>query len=370
MITVLSIIGTRPEAIKMAPVVRELSQHPAQIASYVCATAQHRSMLDQVLRLFDIKPDYDLDIMRNDQSLSYVTARVLTDLSPVFQSCRPDWMLVQGDTTTAMAASLAAFYHRVRIGHVEAGLRTWDKFSPYPEEINRKITDGLSDVHFAPTRQAKENLLREAVSPDSIVVTGNTVVDALLDVAARPFSFEGSPLERIPTDRRIILLTAHRRENFGEPLAEICAAVRYIAEKYSSSIYIVYPVHLNPQVREPVHALLGGLPNVLLTDPLDYLSLVHLMKRSFLILTDSGGLQEEAPSLGKPLLVMRHVTERPEGVDAGVARVVDVTRDSIIDGALRLIENPEEYQRMARAGNPYGDGKASERIVARLLASA
>jgi len=369
MVTVLSVIGTRPEAIKMAPVIRELGKHSACIASYVCVTAQHRTMLDQVLRLFEIKPDYDLNIMQNEQSLSYVTARVLTDLNAVIQASKPDWMLVQGDTTTAMAASLAAFYNRVRIGHVEAGLRTWDKFAPYPEEMNRRIADGLSDLHFAPTEQAKDNLLREAISPASILVTGNTVVDALLEIADRPFSFEGSTLESVPwNNRSIILLTAHRRENFGQPLAEICAAVRHIAERYASTIYIVYPVHLNPQVREPVRVLLDGLPNVLLTDPLDYLSLVHLMKRSFLVLTDSGGLQEEAPSLGKPVLVMRRVTERPEGVDGGAARVVDVQRESIIEGAVRLIEDAGEYQRMAQAGNPYGDGKASERIVARILA--
>ncbi|SRR5712692_8039481 len=368
MLSILSVVGTRPEAIKMAPVIKELGKYANDVTCHVCVTAQHRTMLDQVLRLFELKPDYDLNIMQNGQSLSYITGRVLTELDAVIQKSKPDWMLVQGDTTTTMAASLAAFYHRVRIGHIEAGLRTWKKFSPYPEEINRKITDGLSDLHFAPTEQAKQNLLREGIPEASIMVTGNTVVDALLDIAGRPFSFQGSPLKEIPSDnRRIILLTAHRRENFGRPLAEICAAVRYIAQRYASSVYIVYPVHLNPQVQEPVRSLLQGLPNVLLTEPLDYVSLVHLMKRSFLILTDSGGLQEEGPSLGKPVLVMREVTERPEAIEAGVARVVGTQREAIIEGTVRLLENENEYQRMARAINPYGDGKASQRIVARIL---
>ena len=368
MLTVLSVIGTRPEAIKMAPVVKELGKYPDLITSHVCVTAQHRSMLDQVLRLFELKPDYDLNIMQNGQTLSYITARMLTELDVIIRASKPDWMLVQGDTTTAMSASLAAFYHRVRIGHIEAGLRTWEKFSPYPEEINRKIVDGLSDLHFAPTEQAKQNLLREGTPQAGIVVTGNTVIDALLDIAGKPFCFQGSPLEAIPWENRsIILLTAHRRENFGRPLAEICAAVRYLAERYASSVYIVYPVHLNPHIQEPVRSLLDGLPNVLLTEPLDYLSLVHLMKRSFLILTDSGGLQEEAPSLGKPVLVVREVTERPEAVEAGTARVVGIQREAIIEGAVRLIENASEYQRMAQAANPYGDGKASQRIVARIL---
>jgi len=368
MLTVLTVVGTRPEAIKMAPVIKELRNHKDYVTCYVCATGQHRRMLDQVLRLFELKPDYDLNIMQNGQSLSYITARVLEGLEAVIQEVKPDWMLIQGDTTTTMSASLAALYQRVRIGHIEAGLRTWDKFRPYPEEINRKIADVLSDLHFAPTQQAKKNLLREGIPEASIVVAGNTVIDALLDVASRPFEFQGSPLQDIPSEnRRVILLTAHRRENFGRPLVEICAAVRYLAQRYASDVYVVYPVHLNPHVQEPVRALLHGLPNVLLTEPLDYLSLVHLMKRSFLILTDSGGLQEEGPSLGKPVLVMREVTERPEAVEAGTVRVVGTQREKIIEAAVRLLENENEYQRMARAVNPYGDGKASQRIVQRIL---
>src|SRR5262249_23364233 len=331
-------------------------------------TAQHRSMLDQVLGLFELNSDYDFDIMQNGQTLGYVTARVLTELDAVIQETKPDWVLIQGDTTTAMAASLAAFYHRIRIGHIEAGLRTWDKFSPYPEEINRKIADGLSDLHFAPTVQAKKNLLQEGIAEAGIVVTGNTVVDAVLDIAERPFCFRESPLQKVPWhERRVILLTAHRRENFGRPLTEICAAVRHIAQQYASSVYIVYPVHLNPQVWEPVHSLLERLPNVLLTEPLDYLSLVHLMKRCFFILTDSGGLQEEAPSLGKPVLGLRDMTERPEAIEAGTARVVGTRREAIIDSVVHLLESESEYQSMAQVVNPYGDGKASQRIVARIL---
>lgn len=369
MLSILSVIGTRPEAIKMAPVIKELCKHRDWVTSCVCVTGQHRTMLDQVLALFEIKPDHDLDIMQNGQSLSYITARVLTELDSFIQKSRPDWILVQGDTTTAMTASLAGFYNRVRIGHIEAGLRTWHKFSPYPEEINRKIADGLSDVHFAPTPLARANLLKEGVPEQSILVTGNTVIDALLDIAGRPFSSEEKFLKNISSDhRRIILLTAHRRESFGEPLREICAAVRYVAQQYASSVCVVYPVHLNPQVQEPVRAFLQGIPNVLLTQPLDYTSLVHLMKRSFLVLTDSGGIQEEAPSLGKPVLVMRETTERPEGVEAGVARVVGVKRDGIIAAIVRLLEDDRDYQRMAGAINPYGDGKASQRIVNRILA--
>ena len=368
MLTVLTIVGTRPEAIKMAPVIKAFARRSDIVTSRLCVSAQHRRMLDQVLELFALKPDYDLDIMQQDQSLTYITAGVLTRLDGVIADCRPDWLLVQGDTTTTMAAALAGYYHRVRVGHVEAGLRTGDKFSPYPEEINRRVADVLSDVHFAPTERARQNLLSEGVSPSRIVVTGNTVVDALLDISARPFDFRGTALEHLPWNaRRIILVTAHRRENFGAPLDELCTAIRTIAERYASSIHIVYPVHLNPNVRRPVRQRLEGLANVLLTDPLDYASLVHLMKRSSLILTDSGGLQEEAPTLGKPVLVLRETTERPEAVEAGAARVVGMKSTAIIEGVARLLEDPQEYDRMARVVNPYGDGTASERIVATIL---
>jgi UDP-N-acetylglucosamine 2-epimerase (non-hydrolysing) len=367
-LNVLTVFGTRPEAIKMAPVVKELRRQSHAIRSRICVTAQHRHMLDQVLELFELKPDYDLDVMQDDQSLTYVTARVLMDLGGVISDFRPDWMLVQGDTTTTMAAALAAYYQRVRVGHVEAGLRTGDKFSPFPEEINRRVADVLSDLHFAPTERARQNLLGEGIAASQIVVTGNTVVDALLEVSSRPFDFRGTALEHLPRDdRRIILVTAHRRENFGAPLDELCSAIQHIATMYASTVCIVYPVHLNPNVRGRVRQRLGKLSNVVLTDPLDYASLVHLMKRSFFILTDSGGLQEEAPSLGKPVLVLREMTERPEAVEAGAARVVGMNRASIIETAARLLDDPNEYERMARIVNPYGDGKASQRIVATIL---
>ena len=366
--TFLCVVGTRPEAIKMAPVIKELRRHSDVVSSRICVTAQHRRMLDQVLELFGLKPDYDLDIMQNDQSLGYVTSRVLTDLPGVIADCRPDWLLVQGDTTTTMAAALVAYYHRVRVGHVEAGLRTGDRFSPYPEEVNRRLTDVLSDLHFVPTERARQNLLGEGVGASSIVLTGNTVVDALLDISSRPFDFRGTPLERVAADdRRIILVTAHRRESFGPPLEDLCGALRDIADRYASMVHVVYPVHPTPNVSGPVRRLLGGLPNVLLTEPLDYLSLVHLMKRSFMLLTDSGGLQEEAPSLGKPLLVLREATERPEAVEAGAALVVGMKRRSIVEWTERLLNDAQEYARMARVVNPYGDGRASQRIVAALL---
>jgi UDP-N-acetylglucosamine 2-epimerase (non-hydrolysing) len=351
----------------MAPVIKELRRH-GEIECVVCVTAQHRQMLDQVLSLFEIEPDYDLNIMHDDQTLSYVAARVLTEVEHVIEGEGPDWVLVQGDTTTTMAASLAAFYQRVTVGHIEAGLRTWDKWHPYPEEINRRITDTVCDLHFAPTTGAKENLLREGISEDTMLVTGNTVIDALLDIANRDFGFQDSPLRDVPFDsHRIILVTAHRRESFGQPLRNVCLALRYLADSYAGDVHMVYPVHLNPNVRRPVNELLGGIANMTLLQPLDYESLVHLMKRSFLILTDSGGIQEEAPSLGVPVLVLRDVTERPEGVAAGAAKVVGTGRELILAEAGRLLEDTAEYARMAGAVNPYGDGKAAERIVGHML---
>jgi UDP-N-acetylglucosamine 2-epimerase len=363
----------------MAPVIKELRKHSDKINYRVCVTAQHRQMLDQVLDLFEIKPDYDLDIMRANQSLGYVTAIVLTRLEEIIEGTEKlDYVLVQGDTTTAMAASLAAFYQRVKVGHVEAGLRTWDKSNPYPEEVNRKITDAVSDLHFAPTEQAKRNLLREGIAEEGIVVTGNTVIDALLDVVNKKFNFAGRPLENIPFDEgqppapflkgevRIILVTAHRRENLGEPLRNICQALREIAERYDD-VHIVYPVHLNPNVQRIVYSTLDGVANVSLIEPLDYQAFVHLMNRSFLVLTDSGGLQEEAPSLGKPVLVLRETTERPEAVEAGTAQLVGTSCERIVGATVKLLEDEWEYNRMAKAVNPYGDGKASQRIVACLL---
>jgi len=366
---VLSIFGTRPEAIKMAPVVKRLNHHSDHCASVVCVTAQHRQMLDQVLSLFDIRPDYDLNIMRPDQTLAQVTANALTEIDVVLRAEKPDWVLTQGDTTTAMVGALAAFYHRIRVGHVEAGLRTWDKFQPFPEEINRKIADAVCDLHFAPTEASRGNLLREGVSDTSIVVTGNTVIDALLDVAERDYDWREGELSSIPRDKRLILVTAHRRENFGEPLLEICAALKEIAARYPD-VHMVYPVHLNPNVRKAVFDLLSGIENITLLDPLEYLPLVQLMKASYLVLTDSGGLQEEAPGLGKPVLVLREVTERPEGVAAGTVKLVGANRRRIVGETARLLDDPTGYERMSRAINPYGDGHASERIVEKLRSQA
>lgn len=365
---VLSIFGTRPEAIKMAPVVKALSKEAGRIESVVCVTAQHRQMLDQVLSLFDIMPDHDLNLMRSDQSLAQITATSLTELDQVIRLEKPDWVLTQGDTTTAMVGALAAFYHRVKVGHVEAGLRTWDKFQPFPEEINRKIADAVGDLHFAPTELARENLLRESVNETSIIVTGNTVIDALLEVAAKDFDWDSSELAAIPRDKRIILVTAHRRENFGQPFRQICQALKEIATNFAD-VHLVYPVHLNPNVQQVVQAELRGIENISLLEPLDYLPLVQLMKASYLALTDSGGLQEEAPGLGKPVLVLREVTERPEGVEAGTVKLVGTDKDRIVSETARLLTDSNEYERMARAVNPYGDGQASHRIVTSLLSS-
>ena len=362
---VLSIFGTRPEAIKMAPVIKQLERHPDHFTSLVCVTAQHRQMLDQVLSLFDINPDYDLNIMRHDQTLAQVTASALTEIDAVLLAEKPDWVLIQGDTTTAMVGALAAFYRRIRVAHVEAGLRTWDKFQPFPEEINRKIADAVCDLHFAPTEVARENLLREGVDAASVVVTGNTVIDALLEVAGRDYDWREGELSRIPRDKRLILVTAHRRENFGAPLMEICAALKEIAERYMDA-HVIYPVHLNPNVRSVAFDLLSGVENVTLTDPLEYLPLAQLMKASYLVLTDSGGLQEEAPGLGKPVLVLREVTERPEGVTAGTVKLVGTDRRRIVEETARLFDDRTEYERMSRAINPYGDGRAGERIVEKL----
>jgi UDP-N-acetylglucosamine 2-epimerase (non-hydrolysing) len=366
-IKVLTIFGTRPEAIKMAPVVQELAKHPDQIISRVCVTAQHREMLDQVLGLFTIKPDYDLDIMQQRQQLAGVTAKVLLGTEHVIQQEQPDWVLVQGDTTTTMAAAMAAFYHRCKIGHIEAGLRTGNKFQPYPEEINRQIADRLSDVHFVPTGTNARNLLLEGFDEDGILVTGNTVIDALLQVLELEYNLEAGPLSQLPFDRRILLVTAHRRESFGQPLRNICHALLQIAARYGSEVHIVYPVHRNPNVHSVAYEMLSGRPSISLLGPLDYQDFVQLMNRSYLILTDSGGLQEEAPSLGKPVLVLREVTERPEAVVAGAVRVVGTDVGAIMRQASKLLDDSEEYRRMAMVINPYGDGKASKRIVQTLL---
>jgi UDP-N-acetylglucosamine 2-epimerase (non-hydrolysing) len=328
-------------------------------------------MIDPLLKLFNIEPVYDLNIMHENQDLEYITVNVLSKVGQIVRQEKPDYLIVQGDTTTAMAASLAAFYQKIKIAHVEAGLRTWNKMHPYPEEINRKIIDAVSDLFFAHTEQAKQNLLREGIAEENIEVTGNTVIDALLDMAGRDFDFKGTVLENIPfNDKKVILVTAHRRENFGQPLINICNAIKEIAMQYPSDVYVVYPAHLNPNVKKPAYSILSGIENVLLTDPLDYEPFVQLMKRSYLILTDSGGLQEEAPSLGKPVLVLREVTERPEAVEAGTAQIVGTRLERIIERTKELLEDQREYRRMSKAVNPYGDGKASKRIVARLLKEA
>jgi UDP-N-acetylglucosamine 2-epimerase (non-hydrolysing) len=367
---VLSIFGTRPEAVKMAPVVKALGE-TAGIESHVCVTAQHREMLDQVLGLFGLHPDIDLNLMRPNQSLSDITASVFSNLDPVLAQIQPDWILVQGDTTTAMAAALAGYYHRIRVGHVEAGLRTGDKWQPFPEEINRRVAGAVADLHFAPTGRARQNLLSEGVPDWRIAVTGNPVIDALQMIACQPLPPEvEATLRQIGVapfgSKRLVFITAHRRENFGRPLAQICAAIRSLAETYLGQVEFVYAVHLNPNVQQPVHQLLGRIPNVTLLPPLDYLPLIHMLRHSALILTDSGGIQEEAPGLGVPVLVLREVTERPEGVEAGVCQLVGADPDRIVAAACRLLDDPLAHQAMARAVNPFGDGHAAPRIVSAL----
>lgn len=361
---VLSVFGTRPEAVKMAPVVRQLAQTPG-VESLVCVTAQHREMLDQVLRLFDIRPDVDLNLMRPGQTLAGLSAAVFTHLDPVLADLRPDWVLVQGDTTTVMTTALAAYYRRIRVGHVEAGLRTFDKWQPFPEEINRRVAGVTADLHFAPTERARQNLLREGIDDKLIHVTGNPVIDALHWAAEQPVPPLVVDLQAKAAGRRLILVTAHRRENFGAPLENICAALRRIASR--GDVEIVYPVHLNPNVQEPVYRLLEGVPHITLLPPLDYLPLVHLMRTADLVLTDSGGIQEEAPGFGKPVLVLREVTERPEGVEAGTLRLVGTDPDRIVAAAASLLDDAAAYALMAQAVNPFGDGHAAERIVRALL---
>jgi UDP-N-acetylglucosamine 2-epimerase (non-hydrolysing) len=369
---VLSIFGTRPEAIKMAPVVRALASAP-EVASLVCVTAQHRRMLDQVLDAFRIRPDFDLDLMRPDQDLFDVTTGVLLGLRGILREVCPDLVLVQGDTTTCLAAALAAFYERIKVGHVEAGLRTGDLAAPFPEEANRAMVGRIASYHFAPTSRARDNLLREGVEPERVWVTGNTVIDALLIAREAALGMPrdlwirelGAPLhERLEQagDTPVVLITGHRRENFGERFAELCRAIHELALAHQGWTFI-YPVHLNPNVRGPVFAILDDLENVFLIEPLDYLPFIRLMDRATLILTDSGGIQEEAPSFGKPVLVMRDVTERPEAIEAGVARLVGTDRQRIIDNVRILLEDAAAYGRMAAARNPYGDGHAADRIV-------
>ncbi len=369
---VLSIFGTRPEAVKMAPIVKALAETPG-ITAQVCVTAQHRQMLDQVLDLFHITPDIDLNLMKTDQTLAGLTASIFTHLDPVLKNLQPDWVLVQGDTTTVMASALLAFYNQVQVGHVEAGLRTGNKWQPFPEEINRRVASVVTDLHFAPTETSRQNLLNEGINPEKVIVTGNPVIDALQSVASLPPPVEIIDLlEKLGLKdsnpaQRLVLVTAHRRENFGEPLENICYALRSLAEIYRGRVQLVYPVHLNPNVQGPVYRLLDRVPNITLLPPLDYLPLVHLMKRATLMLTDSGGIQEEAPGLGVPVLVLREVTERPEGVEAGTVRLVGCAPERIIGEARRLLDDPLAHAEMAQARNPYGDGHAAERIVQAIL---
>lgn len=369
-IKVLSVFGTRPEAIKMAPVVNFLA-NASGIDSQVCVTAQHRQMLDQVLNLFDIKPDYDLDLMKPNQDLYDITSRALLGLRDVFQENRPDLVLVHGDTTTCFAAGLAAFYAQIPVGHVEAGLRTGNMYSPFPEEANRSLVGRLTKLHFAPTQTARDNLLKENIHGDDIFVTGNTVIDALLQTTSKLKSFsedywhtwfsEELIEQIVGRQGKLILITGHRRESFGQGFVDFCSALKEIAEKHPDWL-LIYPVHLNPNVQKPVNAILGDVPNIRLIDPLDYLPFVWLLDKCDLVITDSGGIQEEAPSLGKPVLVTREVTERPEAVDAGTVRLVGTNPGNIIKNTYEILENPDIYTKMSEAHNPYGDGKAALRI--------
>lgn len=365
-IKVLTIFGTRPEAIKMAPLVKELEKRDG-IDSVVCVTAQHREMLDQVLEIFNIKPDYDLDIMKERQSLSGITTRILQGIEKVLFEVKPDIVLVHGDTSTTFAGSLAAFYNKIKVGHVEAGLRTFNKYFPYPEEMNRKLTGAIADLHFSPTSTSKNNLLNEGVNSEAIFITGNTVIDAMESTVEKDYVFENTELRELDfNNKKVIMVTAHRRENWGEPLNNICNALKNIAEKYED-VEIVYPVHLNPVVKETADKVLGGQERVHLLPPLDIKETHNLMNRSYMVLTDSGGLQEEAPHLGKPVLVLRDVTERPEAVDAGTVKIVGTDFEKICFEAYKLIEDAHEYSKMSNAVNPYGDGRASERIVDSIL---
>ncbi len=369
-IKILAIFGTRPEAVKMAPVVQALQNKPG-IETVVCVTAQHREMLDQVLSLFHIHPQIDLNLMRPNQSLAELTANIFHNLDPVLEQVAPDWVLVQGDTTTVMAAALNSFYRRIHIGHVEAGLRTHDKWQPFPEEINRKIAGVVADLHFAPTTFSKENLLSEGVPENIIKVTGNTVIDALRQIANEPMPAEiHALLEKkgiLSKQKRLIVMTAHRRENFGKPIQDICQAVKRIAMEHPDTLEIIYPVHLNPNIQQPVHAILDSVSNVNLLEPIEYLPLIHLMKNATLVLTDSGGIQEEATGLGVPTLVLREVTERPEGVEAGVLKLVGTDQEKIVSETNLLLSNQKYYNSMAHAANPFGDGHAAERIVNEIL---
>lgn len=363
---IITIFGTRPEAIKMAPLVKELEKRE-EIESKVCVTAQHREMLDQVLEYFEIKPDFDLNIMKSKQSLTGITNRVLEGLEEVFIKEKPDMILVHGDTTTTFAGALAAFYQQIKVGHVEAGLRTFDKYFPFPEEMNRKLTGSLADLHFAPTKGSKNNLLREGINENDIYITGNTVIDAMLHTVKEDYKFENEELNKIDyVNKKVIMITAHRRENWGEGIENICTALNKIVDD-NKDVELVYLVHLNPVVKDVVHARLGGNDRIHLLPPLDTKETHNLMNKCFMVMTDSGGLQEEAPHLGKPVLVLRDVTERPEAVAYGTVKLVGTDIEKILSEANELIQNREAYEKMSKSVNPYGDGKASERIADAIL---
>ena len=365
-IKVMTVFGTRPEAIKMAPLAIELANTP-EIESTVCVTAQHREMLDQVMELFKITPDYDLDIMKERQSLLGITTRVLEGLDKVIKEAKPDIVLVHGDTTTSFVGALAAFYNQVSVGHVEAGLRTYDKYSPFPEEMNRNLTGRIADMHFSPTVQNKENLLKENIAPENIYITGNTVIDALKTTVRADYHFQNELLNTLDfKGKRIITVTAHRRENLGKPLENICNALLELVNEYKD-IEIVYPVHLNPAVRETVFGILGNTERVHLIEPVTVDDLHNTIERSFMVMTDSGGIQEEAPALAKPVLVLRRETERPEAVAAGTVKLAGVEKNVIVEMAKDLLDNEDSYKKMAHAANPYGDGNASKRIVQAIL---
>ena len=376
---IMLVFGTRPEAIKMAPLVKEFQKYPDRYQTIVCVTGQHREMLDQVLHIFDIHPNYDLNIMKQGQDLYDVTARVLTGMRDVLKEAQPDVVLVHGDTTTSTAAALAAFYQQIPVGHVEAGLRTHNIYSPWPEEMNRQITGRIATYHFSPTPLSQQNLLKEGVNKEQIVVTGNTVIDALYMVVdkikqdkeldaelEKVLQQSGYDVNRLSHGKRMVLITGHRRENFGEGFLSMCKAIQALTKKYPD-VDFVYPMHLNPNVRKPIHQVFGedlaNLGNMFFIEPLEYLSFVYLMEKSFLVLTDSGGIQEEAPGLGKPVLVMRDTTERPEALDAGTVKLVGTDYDRIVTEVSALLEDREYYNQMSKAVNPYGDGKACERIV-------
>lgn len=380
---IMLVFGTRPEAIKMAPLVKEFQKHPDKFETIVCVTGQHREMLDQVLEIFDIEPDYDLNIMKQGQDLYDVTARVLTGMRDVFKQYRPDIVLVHGDTTTSTAAALSAFYQQIPVGHVEAGLRTHDIYSPWPEEMNRQITGRIATYNFAPTALSRQNLLREGIAEESITVTGNTVIDALYWVVGKMkndielssgledlLKKAGYDVSRLADGRKLVLITGHRRENFGDGFISMCTAIKNLTVKYPG-VDFVYPMHLNPNVRKPIHEVFGEdltcLDNIFFIEPLEYLSFVYLMEKASIVLTDSGGIQEEAPGLGKPVLVMRDTTERPEALEAGTVKLVGTDYNKIVNEVSILLDNPAEYEQMSKAVNPYGDGMACERIVETLL---